>query len=289
MFGYVRPDKAELKIKDYETYKAVYCSLCKTLGRHYGLLSRFFLNYDATFYVFLMKTVLQQNSDCAHRGVCGFNPLKKCNYIDEDIYLDNAAALTIIMSYYKVKDDIEDSSFFKKSVSCIIYPYIKIKYNKALKKYSQFDDIIKVQMDSQAKVENEKSNSIDKACDPSASALSEIFSLDIHDETQKRIVQRICYCLGRWVYLVDAFDDIEKDIKSGSYNPFVLKYSLTDSVPEKVNSDIIKSIRLTANEAALAFELLNKNCYGALLENIVFDGMENQLVKIIDKKNEVNR
>lgn len=288
MFGYVKPDKPELKIKDYETYKAIYCSLCRTLGKEYGLLARFLLTYDAAFYALLKKSVLQTKPDCAYKGVCRFNPLKKCNYIDTDSYLKDAAALTVIMFYYKVLDNINDGKPLKRLAARLVYPYIKIKFNKAVKKYSKYNDIIKASTDEQARIENEKTDSIDIAAHPTAVSLQKIFSDGIEDETQKRIVERIGYCLGRWVYLMDAFDDLESDIKAGAYNPFALKYKLDKSFltgdNKAIEDDIIKSIRLAANETGLALELLDKNCYKPLIENIIFDGMEAELMKIIKKK-----
>lgn len=288
MFGYVKPDKPELKIKDYETYKAIYCSLCRTLGKEYGLLARFLLTYDAAFYALLKKSVLQSKPDCAYKGVCRFNPLKKCNYIDTDSYLKDAAALTVIMFYYKVLDNINDGKPLKRLAARLVYPYIKIKFNKAVKKYSKYNDIIKASTDEQTRIENEKTDSIDIAAHPTAVSLQKIFSDGIKDETQKRIVERIGYCLGRWVYLMDAFDDLENDIKAGAYNPFALKYKLDKSFltgdNKAIEDDIIKSIRLTANETGLALELLYKNCYKPLIENIIFDGMEAELMKIIKKK-----
>lgn len=288
MIGYVKPDKPELKIKDYETYKAIYCSLCRTLGKEYGLLARFLLTYDAAFYALLKKSVLQAKPDCAYKGMCRFNPLKKCNYIDTDSCLKDAAALTVIMFYYKVLDNINDGKPLKRLASRLVYPYIKIKFNKAVKKYSKYNNIIKVSTDEQARIENEKTDSIDIAAHPTAVSLQKILSDGIKDETQKRIVERIGYCLGRWVYLMDAFDDLENDIKTGAYNPFALKYKLDKSFltgdNKAIEDDIIKSIRLTANETGLALELLDKNCYKPLIENIIFDGMEAELMKIIKKK-----
>ncbi len=288
MFGYVKPDKPELKIKDFETYKAIYCSLCKTLGKEYGLLARFLLTYDATFYAIFRKTVFQSEPDCAYKGVCRFNPLKKCNYIKTDGYLKDAAALTVIMFYYKVIDNLHDGKLPKKLLSCLVYPYIKIKFNKAVKKYSNYDAIIKSSIEEQARVENERNDSIDMAAHPTALSLQKIFSDGIENETQKCVAERVGYCLGRWVYLTDAFDDLEDDIKTGSYNPFAQKYKLDKSFLTNKNfdiqDDIIKSIRLTANETGLALELLDKNCYKPLIENIIFDGMESELVKIINKK-----
>ena len=94
-------------------------------------------------------------------------------------------------------------------------------------------------------------------------------------------------CLGRWVYLTDAYDDITKDLKSHNYNPFIEKYKIESKAFDR--EPIIKSLRLTANEAALAFNLLDIKCYKEILENIIFDGLENQQKMITEKDKEVSR
>ncbi len=286
MFGYVKPDKPELKIKEFESYKAVYCSVCKTLGKQYGVLSRLMLTYDATFYCMLLKAVVQEKPDCANAGRCRFNPLKKCNYISEDDILKAAAGLTVIMFYYKLKDNIGDSNIFKKLIFLIAYPYVKIKFKKALKNYSFFNDIISVSVEEQKKAESNPECSVDMACDPSAKALGEIFAYNISDRNTAKILYRLGYCLGRWVYLTDAYDDLESDIKNKGFNPFVIKFGLSEGrAPDsEITQKIMQSIRLTANEAASAFDLLEPKCYRPILENIIYDGMEAQLLQITDKK-----
>ena len=293
MFGYVKPDKPELKIKEYETYKAVYCSVCRTLGKHYGILSRFLLTYDSAFYVIVLKCLLQSECDCAERGVCRFNPLKKCHYIPEDELLRRAAALTVIMFYYKLLDDLEDGRGPRKLLCYILLPFVKNKFKKAVKDYSQFDGIISLSMKKQAQTELNKDCSVDRACDPSATALGEIFSYGVDDGELRRVLYRIGYCVGRWVYLADAFDDLEKDVKSGSFNPFAAKYGLERETVKNLDDEVIDgisaSIRLTANEAASAFDLAQHKCYSPIAENIIYDGMENELINIIHKKRGVKK
>ncbi len=80
MFGYITIDKGEMLVKDYEAYKAVYCSLCKQLGKEYSFLSRFILSYDCTFYA-VMALALESECPGFSQGRCTFNPLKKCNYL----------------------------------------------------------------------------------------------------------------------------------------------------------------------------------------------------------------
>ena len=109
----------------------------------------------------------------------------------------------------------------------------------------------------------------------------------IQNEEKRLISKRVGYCLGRWVYLTDAYDDITKDLKSHNYNPFIEKYKIESKAFDR--EPIIKSLRLTANVAALAFNLLDIKCYKEILENIIFDGLENQQKMITEKDKEVSR
>ena len=94
MFGYVTIYKPELKIKEYEAYKGVYCTLCKEMSKEYGLLSRFLLSYDGTFYV-IYKMGLANENVTAEKSHCTFNPCKKCAKItcESDIYRQPASNL----------------------------------------------------------------------------------------------------------------------------------------------------------------------------------------------------
>ena len=113
MFGYVRACKPEMRIKEFEMYKAVYCSLCKELGRQYGPLARMTLSYDFAFLAILNMS-LKTNGCSLERKMCTCNPLKKCQYLCDKSDLDMPAAAAMIMLYYKLLDNIEDEKGIKK-------------------------------------------------------------------------------------------------------------------------------------------------------------------------------
>ena len=121
MFGYIRIAKPELKIKEYETYKAVYCTLCRTLGKEYGIWTRFTLSYDFTFLA-LLNMALSDGCDEAERKHCVCNPLKKCNYCKNDEKIKMPAAAAIIMVYYKLLDNIADEKGIKKLGFILLKP-----------------------------------------------------------------------------------------------------------------------------------------------------------------------
>lgn len=273
MFGYIRVAKPELKVKEYEMYKAVYCSLCKQLGKSYGFLSRLTLSYDFTF-LSLLNMSLRDGCNAVERKRCAFNPLKKCNYCKVNGELDMPAAVAMIMMYYKVLDNIADEEGIKKLGFVIIKPIFKSAYKKAVKKYAQIGNIVMEYIDAQNAVEKEVCESIDMAADPTAKALSQIFSLCSDSENQKRVLSRLGYCMGRYIYLIDAACDLEKDKKIGSYN--VLKYG--------DNADRVKPQLYTAiNESSLAFELLDIKKYKSILGNIIYLGLEDTFKKELEK------
>lgn len=189
----------------------------------------------------------------------------------------------MILSYHKLLDTLHDSRFFKRAAAAVFYPILRVKYKKAKAKYPEFAEIAETAMRRQSDLEQAKCASTDKAADPSAQALADLFSLYIKDSTQKRVVARTAYCLGRWVYLMDAYDDMRKDLKSGAYNPFLLKYNVTDE-PALENNElheaILRSLHMSANEAAISFDLLDGTVHRNVLENILYDGLEAQCAAV---------
>ncbi len=277
MFGYVRIAKSELKIKEYEMYKAVYCSLCKSLGKHYGILSRFTLSYDFTFLA-LLNMSLKDGCTQIEQKRCAFNPLKKCNYCKADDDLEMPSAAAMIMTYYKLLDNIEDEKGFKKLGYLCLKPILKSANKKASLKYPQIEKIVCDYITEQAKLEKADCKEFDEIAHPTAKALSEILKLCSDDNSQKRILERIGYCLGRYIYLMDAFCDLKDDIKTGSYN--VLKNKPETEIKDFAQSQIYFSI----NEASKAFELLDIKKYKSILGNIIYLGLEETFKK--ELKNE---
>lgn len=277
VFGYIKISKGELKIKEYDTYKAVYCSLCKRLGKNYGFLSRLTLSYDFTFLA-LLNMSLQENCSGYKVGRCAFNPIKKCNYCKDTDFLEMPGAAAMIMLYYKILDNISDERGFKKLGYRLILPLYKRAYKKARVSYPQIDGIVKDYIKKQNELEKEKTTDLDTICHPTADALAKILELCSTDETEKRILNRIGYCMGKYIYLSDAIADKEDDHKRGSYN--ILSLMPGDDVMERVERQIYYCI----NESKAAFELLPVKRYKTILGNIIYLGLEDTYKK--EKTNE---
>lgn len=283
MFGYVRANKEELKVKEYETYKAVYCSLCRKLGKNYGFISRLSLSYDFTF-LCLLNMSLKEGCPHFERKRCAFNPLKKCNYCKDEDSLEMPAAAAMILLYYKILDNISDEKGFRKLKYVLLKPIFSSPRKKAAKKYPHLETIIGEYIKAQATLEKENCRELDRAADPTAVMLSKLLSLCSEDENQKRALERIGYCLGRYIYILDAAVDLERDIKRNSYNP--LKFEInedTGDIGKFLENRITPQVYFCANEAALAFELLDIKKYKTILGNIIYLGLEDTFKKEINK------
>ncbi len=279
MFGYIRAAKPELKVKEYETYKAIYCSLCKKLGKDYGILSRFTLSYDFTFLAMLNMS-LSDGCDGFVRKRCAFNPLKKCNYCKDLAPIEMPSAAAMIMLYYKILDNIADEKGFKKIGYYMLKPIFSRAHKKAARAYPQIETAVSEYIKAQNELEKRGCTSIDEAADPTAKVMGKILPICSNDQNQKRVLERLGYCLGRYIYLLDAACDLQDDIKSGSYN--VLKSRIEGDTKKYVKNTLTPQLYFCVNEAARAFELLDIKKYKSILGNIIYLGLEETFIKELD-------
>lgn len=277
MFGYIRTHRPELKVWEDEVYKGIYCSLCRELGKRYGVMSRMFLSFDSTFLALAVMALSDKKPGFTKKR-CPFNPAKKCNICTEERQeLSFAADVSVLLLYYKIKDNIRDSNLFKAFLYRILLLIMLRPYRKAEKLRPDAAIIIKEYIENQNAVEDKSSKSVDEAAEPTAIMLQKLYSLNTGDGDTKRICERIGYCIGRWVYLIDAFDDIEKDRKSGNYNPFLV--SGNDNY-EKIRGDLL----MTAGEAAKAYDLLDIKHFGGIMENIIYDGLYYETQRVYERR-----
>ena len=282
MFGFVTVDRSEMLGKDFDTYKAVYCSLCKQLGKEYTFLSRFILSYDCTFYA-VMALSLEGTCCSFTTGRCKFNPLKKCNYLENnEEALSKAAALSIISVYYKLKDNIADGGFFEKLLCYLLMPFFSHWHKKASKKYPEIEKAVSTMSAEQFEVEKDKACSIDKAADPTAKMLKTLMSLLSKDETKSRVLSSMGYFLGKWIYLIDAANDFEDDLKHNSFNPYVIAYA--DKKDEHIK-DINASLDHCLSECLLSYNLIELNCFSRIVDNLLIYGLPKKQKSILYKEN----
>lgn len=269
MFGYIKTYQAELKMGEFEQYRGVYCALCRRLGKRYGLLAQWSLSYDFTFLA-LMRLALAEECVGFRKARCPYNPLKKRNCCCDTDQLDMVADAAVLLTYHKLRDTIQDSGFWKRLGARLLLPFAAYDRRRCAARHPEWDKVVAQCMANQAAVEREGVTSTDAAAEPTAKLLEFFFSLAAIDESSKRVLSRFGYCLGRWIYLIDAADDLPEDIQSGNYNPLV-----TD-IPDAVKQGR-ERVRLSLNaslaECKAAYELLTIRRFDGILRNVLELGM----------------
>ena len=278
MFGYVTPFKPDLKMREYEAYKSVYCGLCREMGKQFGPFARLTLSYDFAFlamFELAVKNKMPEFENCR----CAVNPLKKKTCAKSCGELDFSSSVAMIMLYYKVVDNIRDGKGLKKIPWLFLKPFAKSAHKKASKKYPKVEEGIASAINRQYDVEKSTDFCVDESADPTASALASVCGCI--DESRREDLERFGYFLGRWVYLIDALDDIEDDIKTKNYNPFLNGCGETiDEMKEYAKG----SINATAAELQLSLEKLDIKVFKPIIYNIIYLGLADTLKRISDKK-----
>lgn len=285
LFGYITPYKGELKVKEYDMFKAYYCGLCKSLGKEFNQLTRLGLNYDLNFLALLLSSLMDNKDNVAFEG-CIANPFKKKRIIESNECLKYTSHISIMLVYFKLLDDWKDERDVKSLLATIPYIFPIRKAKKSLiDKYNS----IKIQLDRLGELEKNNCNVIDESADAFGKLMEEIaLAPFITDENTKRILKWLGYNLGRWIYILDAFNDIEEDIKNKNYNPILLQYDYKTT--EKVNAfynriskDVEFTLTFTLENIAKSFELLNIKYNRGVLDNIIYMGARHKMEEIFIK------
>lgn len=295
MFGYIRAFKPYMRVCEYDTYRAIYCGLCKTIGKKFGFVPRFTLSYDFTFLA-LMDLSLNEIRMSAQKERCIAHPLKKCLCIDCKEKLDYSADSAMLLIYHKLKDDLSDKELKGKIRALALIPFFKDAYKKASLKYPELANTIEKQMILQREIENEKCASIDLACEPTAKMMEAIFGeLDKNEKHQE--LERFGYLLGRYIYICDALDDVKADCKKGNYNPLLIEFGvqnyeteIPDDVYAKIKEYVKNNINFTLGDLAETYVKLDIKAYKPIVDNIIYLGLRNvcELIETgkFNKKNE---
>lgn len=277
MFGYIKPFKPDLRMGEYDAYKAVYCGLCGQLGQSYGPIARLTLSYDFAFLAMLHWAVGEEDEPVLEPGRCYGNPLKKLSICRAGEPLAHSADIALLMLYYKLLDNMSDGGVSARLGWGLLHPLAKAGWKKAAARRPGSQEIIARSMAEQTALEAAGCTSVDAACQPSAQTMAELLASLSPDPSQQRILERIGYLVGRYVYLCDALDDLEADLKSGSYNPLVQRYQLSAQSGLEALQEAYRygrdAIYLTAGEAAKAYQLLEVARFGSILDNVFYQGL----------------
>lgn len=276
MFGYITINKDELKIKDYHTYRGYYCGLCRTLGNRHGQLSRLTLTYDMTFLILLLTSLYESQTQESQKR-CLLHPGSRHLTLQNE-FTEYAADMNILLTYYNLQDDWTDE---KKLSSLTMAATLKKSCTEIANHYPAQAAAVKQYMERLAACEKAQITELDTAAGYTGEMLGEIFAC--RDDEWAASLRKIGFYLGKLIYLYDAFEDLEKDKKSGNYNPL-----LSCQMSPDFDENIRNILTMMAAECAREFEKLPILINVDILRNILYSGIWTRYEMIITKRREQN-
>jgi len=274
MFGYVIVNKAELKFREFDIYHSYYCGLCRTLKEKYGKIGQMTLSYDMTFLIMLL-TGLYEPVDEIGKGKCIAHPFEKHIWRRNE-YTEYVADMNLLLSYYKCKDDWADE---KKYTKLIYSKFLNPKYHQMKTAYLQKVDKIAALLKDITAGEMAEESDIDIMSGRFGEIMGEIFVY--RQDEWAASMYKIGFYLGKFIYLIDAYEDIENDLKSKTFNPFVKSFQ--EEGFEKYCHQILTMMMA---ECSREFEKLPIIENVEILRNILYSGVWCKFDMITNKRNE---
>lgn len=264
MYGYVIPNQQELKIKEYDLYRSYYCGFCRVLRDRYGFLGQFTLSYDMTFLIMLLCD-LYDHEDTVGETKCIAHPLVK-HPTRINRATDYAADMNLILSYYSCLDDWQDEhKVHKRALAALLHSGA----NKAGVAYGKKAALIKDRLDRLHEAEAADCSDIDEVAGYFGDIMAELFA--IYEDEWESTLRRVGFFLGKFIYIMDAYDDLGKDLEKGSYNP--LKRAHEDKSPEDYETYVRDILTMMLAQASEAFETLPLIENVTILRNILYSGV----------------
>ncbi len=268
MFGYVNVYKPELKMKDFYKYKAYYCGLCKTLKDNYGRFGQMTLSYDMTFLILLLTSLYE--CETVHlQGRCMAHPMKKHDSLVNEI-TEYVAAMNIALTYHHLRDDWKDE---KNPAGLAGAGMLKRHYRRINRKYPRQCKAVETSLAELAQCEQRRETNIDLAARCFGELMSELFAY--RQDQWEEGLRTIGFYLGKYIYILDAYDDMEKDKKHNSYNPLLLQQDR-----EELGEECRRILTMMMAECTREFEKLPCLLDVDILRNILYDGVWTKFDKI---------
>ncbi|HIV68061.1 MAG TPA: hypothetical protein IAA32_04255 [Candidatus Butyricicoccus stercorigallinarum] len=277
MFGFVRPLRGELKVREWERFQSVYCGLCHTIRSRYGLLQTVMHSYDCTYLALVLCALEEEGASCRRR--CILHPLRRRTCASESEGLRRAAAVSVVLSWHKLADTVRDERGLKRFGARALQFLLRRGYRKAARDLPEFDARTRDCLDELDRLERQRVVSLDRPAD----AFARILRAAVADSgTDSRVLQEMFYHTGRWIYLIDACDDVAEDFASGSYNPVILRWQLAQPslapVREEMNHTLLQSLAASYH----AYILLRPHRDAGIIENILCQGLPEVTRQVLD-------
>lgn len=261
MFGYIIVNKQEMKFRDFELYQSYYCGFCRKLKEKYGIRGQLTLSYDMTFLILLLSG-LYEAQETAGSCKCVAHPFDR-HSTRSNQFTEYAADMNVILTYYHCMDDWEDEKkLLKRGYAGVLKP----AFQKAESLYPEKAKRIERELVQLKKYERDRERNLDMPAGCFGNIMAEIFAYR-NDEWQEEL-QKMGFYLGKFIYLMDAYEDIEKDEKNVCYNPFAFSYK-----EEGFEEEVRRILRMMMAECSKSFEKLPILEYTEILRNILYSGV----------------
>lgn len=275
MFGYIVLNKPEIKFKDFDEYRSFYCGLCRELREKYGPAGQISLTYDMTFVILLLDGLYEPG---IRKGTtrCIMHPVNK-QIVRKSIITEYAADMNLLLTYYKCMDDWNDE---RKIIRLCYARLLEGKNEKTAGVYKKKADKILALLNQLSRWERAGEKDIDKMAGCFGKIMEEIFAYK--EDVWEKSLRRMGFYLGKFVYLLDAYEDVEKDVENGNYNPFSEDY-IIEGFEERTRQLLIMMLA----EACREFEKLPIIRHADILRNILYSGVWCRFETVSKKRREV--
>ncbi|MGN0321080.1 MAG: DUF5685 family protein [Lachnospira sp.] len=261
MYGYIVVNQPELKFKEYAVYRSYYCGLCDALKDAYGIKGQISISYDMTFLVMLLTGLYEPETKYTEER-CIAHPVRK-HPVRRNAVTDYVADMNVLLTYYKCMDDWNDE---RKILKRTFAGALKGKVRQLEKKYSEKADIIRQCMTELSELEKAGETNIDKPAQQFGRLLAEVSVMK--EDEWSRDLRILGDNLGRFIYLLDAYDDLDKDEKKNNYNVF--RYHKDQKDFDAFCESILRAYMAGC---ARQFERLPILDNAQILRNIIYSGV----------------
>ena len=257
MFGFVVANAEKLTEEQLSRYRALYCGLCRKIGERHGTSARIALTYDLVFLAIVLSSVYNGETLKQEKDTCAVHPLNKRDYI-YDTFTDYAADMNIALAYYNFLDDWKDDKSLKSRIQAQLLGK-GLQLSKRL--YPRQISVVEKCLHDLHDAERRDETDADIPANIFGTLLGELFR---YEETAlgDQLFDFGC-ALGRFIYLMDAFADLKKDLKHQKYNPLV-RYT---------RQQILQMLEIQMAQCTELFSLLPVEKDKDLCENILYSGV----------------
>ena len=279
MFGYLDIEKDKLVQGQRGLWQTFMCGLCFSTKRLYGNYERVFISNDVNFFNVLFHSVTDMDVAVENRR-CFSHPIRKRSILIETELTKKLSVANVLLTYWNIYDDTVDGGSVKKKTALRLF---RKSYKLAKEDFPELDDVLSKRYGELRELEQSNCGSIDRVAH-SFAQLAQDFSVLVLGEQSTEYLKTLCYNLGKWIYLIDALDDAEKDIKHHNYNPFVSCYGAKSVDDLKVKHDELQFLMFAVlNRIAQSYNDLNLNKYTCILKNVLFDSIRDRTKTILDR------